>query len=1163
MLDRWLLPLMRKGYRLGLDVDDLLGISSEDESQRLGDKLQRAWEQEMDRVGLRQYKKVNGTADNGKAQGPGRDSATSTRKPSLFRAVARVFWKRYLIAGFLSFCDEGIIKIGQAMSLMYLVRYFNGEYGEKSWIGWACCSGIVFGNVLYIVARHTSFFSTQILSMRLRISCCSVVYRKALRLSHTALGQTTIGQMVNLLSNDVNRFDVALVLSHYVWVGPAQLIIATIFLYLEFDYYCLYGIGLLILFVPVQGLMGKAYSRLRLQIAKRTDERVRLMSEILDAMRVVKMYGWEKPFSDMVNQARKKEIDVVRRVAFLRGINMGLFFTSSKVILFVTFLAYISDDRALLAEKVFLAVALFNSLRISMTLFFPYAVQAIAECLASLKRIQSSLIQALLGELPLESGELKVTGNVGYTGQQPWVFAGSIRQNITFGKPFDEKLFRRVVHACALQKDLALLPFKEKTLVGDRGLTLSGGQKARVSLARALYQEADVYFLDDPLSAVDAHVGKHLFDNCIMGFLKNKPRVLVTHQLQFLRVAHRIIVLNNGIVEADGTYESLKNSGMDFAKLLARDEPPTSEASRTPEHHGQLTPVGRARTLSTGSVTSIASSLGGMEEVTGLNNQNSPMQASEITAMGKVRWKVYWDYIVTGTGTLGFVFLLFMNLLTQAAFSGSDYWLSLWTNGEQCEAKNGTTEAGCDTYYPGRWLALYVYMGLVGVLFVSSLLRTIAFFFACLRSSVRLHHRMFRAVIRTSIKFFDDNPIGRVLNRFSKDCGTLDELLPLIANDVTGIFLNVIGVVVLIGTVNPWILLPAVLAFVIFIFIRNFYLASARSIKRLEGTTRSPVFSHLSASLNGLTTIRIAHAQDTFIRDFDNHQDLHTTAWFLFVASTRWFGIYVDILVMLFNASVTYSFMAFADSMSSDVALAISSALTLAGGFQWGARQSAELENHMTSVERILEYSKLQPEPPLESPPEKRPPKDWPSKGEVVFDNVSLLYDADATPVLKNLSFKINPKDKVGIVGRTGAGKSSLIAALFRLTEPLGRIILDDVDTKTLGLHDVRRRLSIIPQDPGSMRKNLDPFGEYDDNLLWGALEQVELKDAVKDLPGGLDATMSEGGGNFSVGQRQLVCLARALLRRNKVLVLDEATANVDPKLVHQISRHCIVVLHV
>ncbi|RWS23154.1 ABC transporter-like protein 16, partial [Leptotrombidium deliense] len=450
----------------------------------------------------------------------------------------------------------------------------------------------------------------------------------------------------------------------------------------------------------------------------------------------------------------------------------------------------------------------------------------------------------------------------------------------------------------------------------------------------------------------------------------------------------------------------------------------------------------------------------------------------------------------------------------------------------------------------------------VAVLFVLSLMRAILFFLMCMRASVKLHDRLFRSVVRAPIAFFDNNPIGIILNRCSRDMGIIDDLLPPTAFDAFGILSNDLGITILIAYIDYWILLPTLLLVVIFYYVRKLYVNTAKDIKRLEGITRSPLFSHLSTSLNGLATIRAFNSQVRFEKKFDSIQDCHTSAWFLYIASSRWFIIMLDWICVCYITAITTSMILNMHSLNgSFIALAITSALMFSGGFQWGIRQLTEMETQMTSVERVDEYSSLPSEGELENTKSLKAANLWPEKGEIIFDNVCLKYGEHE--VLKSLTFKISAKEKIGIVGRTGAGKSSIIAALFRLTESEGLIIIDGIDIKTIGLHDLRSKIAIIPQDPvlfsGTVRKNLDPFNEKSDDKLWNALIQVQLEKVISELPKGLETITSNDGCNFSVGQRQLICLARAILRENRILILDEATANVDPRtdsLIQETIRH-------
>ena len=643
-------------------------------------------------------------------------------------------------------------------------------------------------------------------------------------------------------------------------------------------------------------------------------------------------------------------------------------------------------------------------------------------------------------------------------------------------------------------------------------------------------------------------MAKHIFEKCIRGYLKDKVVILVTHQLQFIKNAHQILLLNDGKTQAHGNYQQLVNSGIDFIKLSGEDKPDNQ----------QNKPVAKSGSFSEKSVArkdSLASSTGGDEDEPAAFAGEAPQRQQEMSVIGSVKGAIYWLYIRAGAGIFLLPLLITSNLTTQLLFNGSDYYLSLWTESERNKF-GGINVAYTKTFVDDldRQTNIIIYSCLIGGLFLFSLVRTTAFYIICMRASVTLHNRLFESVIRAPISFFDNNPIGVLLNRCSRDMGIIDEMLPPTAFDALEIFVNLIGILIMNSIIDYFIVLPTFILIFIFYWLRKFYIRTARNVKRLEGITKSPVFSHLANSLYGLATLRAFGAQKAFEKKFDHFQDEHTASFFLFIAATRWFGIYLDWLCVIYTIAVTVT-LSFTGKTkpSSDLGLAISLSIMLTGMFQWGVRQSAEVESQMTSVERINQYSHLPSETNLESTSDnKRPPKDWPQNGAIIFEDVSMQYHKDDPPVLKNLNFKVKPKEKVGIVGRTGAGKSSMIAALFRMSEPTGKIIIDGIDTKNIALSDLRKKISIIPQDPvlftGPVRRNIDPFNEHTDERLWEVLEEVQLKDAVKDLGGGIDADLSEGGSNFSVGQRQMICLARAILKQNRILVLDEATANVDPK---------------
>uniref|UniRef100_A0A3B4FVI5 ATP binding cassette subfamily C member 4 n=1 Tax=Pundamilia nyererei TaxID=303518 RepID=A0A3B4FVI5_9CICH len=1071
----WLNPLFRIGHRRKLQEDDMYKVLPEDASDRLGEELQRSyWNQEI------------------------QQAANDLRPPKLTKALIECYWKSYLLIG-------------------------------------------------------------------------SYIFIEALCLNSSALAKTTTGQIVNLLSNDVNKFDEVTLYLHFLWIGPLQAVSVIILLLYAIGPSCLAGMAVFFFMMPVQTMFGRLFSRLRAETAVLTDERIRTMSEVISGIRVIKMYGWEKPFGALVDEVRRMEISKIMKSSYLRGLNMASFFAASKVIIFVTICVYVLTGNKLSASRVFMAVSLYGAVRLTITLFFPCAIEKVSESLISIERIKqfllldevapqhlglpvaekkdcmvkiqdlicywnktletptlqnvsfavrseqllavigpvgagkSSLLSAILGELSQESGVIKVKGELTYTSQQPWILPGTIRSNILFGKELNLKKYDRVLRACALKRDMDLLPGGDLAIVGDRGANLSGGQKARVSLARCAgqqYRKMPPYLSSVPGCRYLFFFMLFLLCRCICGLLRKKPRILVTHQLQYLKAADQIVVLKEGQMVARGTYSELQGSGLDFTSLLKEDKDQDEQRQNT-------TPLSGPKKLTFPAYRSLQPALKCLQPT-----------KEESRFEGNVGLHMYVKYFMAGANFLVLLVLILLNALAHVNYS--------------------------------VLMLVFVFLsGLTATSVVFGFVRSLIFFNVLVSSAQTLHNNMFNAILRTPIRFFDINPIGRILNRFSKDIGYLDSLLPWTFVDFIQVFLQVIGVIAVAAVIIPWILIPVVPLLVVFLFLRCYFLQTSRDIKRLESTTRSPVFSHLSSSLQGLSTIRAFKVQQRFQQMFDEYQDLHSEAWFLFLTTSRWFAVRLDGICSVFVTITAFGCLYLRDGLEPGaVGLALSYAVTLTGMFQWGVRQSAEIENMMTSVERVVEYAELESEASWET--DKQPPSDWPKAGCITFDRVNFSYSASEPLVLKNLSLVFKSREKVGIVGRTGAGKSSLISALFRLAEPEGRITIDGFLTSEIGLHTLRQKMSIIPQDPvlftGTMRKNLDPFKQHTDEDLWNALQEVQMKAMVDELPSKLETVLTESGSNFSVGQRQLVCLARAILRKTRILIIDEATANVDPR---------------
>ncbi|ENN78464.1 hypothetical protein YQE_05102, partial [Dendroctonus ponderosae] len=1177
----WTFPLFKKGLKRDLLEEDLYPSLASHDSSYLGDKLQLQWQKQM---------------------------SNKTKNPSLWRALVGVFGKQMFLLGLAYLAIEVLVRLTTPLFLAQLLKYYEPDSSMSKTEAYYYATGIVACTFLSAAFQHTYMLHNFHLGMKIRVATSALIYRKALRLSKSALAETTVGQMVNLISNDVGRFEMATVHLHNIWLAPLETLIVLILMYFFVGPTGMIGILFLLAFVPYQMYMGKKTSIYRLATAIKTDERIRLMNEIISGIQVIKMYTWEKPFAKLVEISRKKEMEQIKKISVIRAIltSFSLFVNSTAI--YSCILAYALTGNVLNAQYVYILQSFYGILRFNLTVFFPQGITQFAEANISVNRIRqfltyqevdfdssaplgrpnenshsvgifmknacirwvksspennlenlnvqvgpgelavvigpvgsgkTTLLHGVLQELVVQSGTISVKGRTSYASQEPWLFVGSVRQNILFGQPFASQRYHEVVKVCQLQRDFSLFPYGDQTIVGERGVSLSGGQRARINLARAVYKEADIYLLDDPLSAVDAHVGKQLFEECIIGYLKNKCVILVTHQLQYLKNVQKIYLLGDNRIEQAGTYAEIQQSGKEFTKLLNELKDIIDDEEEVEEDvEDDVKPL-RRRRMSTKEVVP--------------KDDKLPALERESRGEGTVSWKVYTSYFTSGGHWCKILTLFITFVAAQFLASSVDYFLTVWVNMNQI--KNSPSHV--ETAFQSFWLTtmtdhvvLIAYTVLIGLVIVLTVGRSLAFYRFCNKASVRLHNSMFFKIVHATMRFFNTNTSGRILNRFSKDMNLVDEVLPLTLLDTLQISLNVIAITVLVATVNPWMLLPTVVILGIFYGLRVVFLATSRDVKRLEAITRSPVYSHLTASLQGLTTIRAFGAQAILNNEFDHYQNAHSSAYFMFLAANRSFGFWLDMYCVIFVALVTFSFLFLdTESFSGNVGLAITQSVSLTGMFQWGMRQWSELENSMTCVERIKEYADVVPE---QNPDSKDPPVYWPTNGGVRFEKLSLKYSPREAFVLKNLTFEVKRAEKVGIVGRTGAGKSSIIIALFRLAINEGRIIIDGLDTAKVSFRRLRSSISIIPQEPvlfsGTLRKNLDPFDEFSDQCIWGALEEVELKAAVSSLPQGLESRMSEGGSNFSVGQRQLLCLARAIVRKNKILVLDEATANVDPQ---------------
>lgn len=773
---------------------------------------------------------------------------------------------------------------------------------------------------------------------------------------------------------------------------------------------------------------------------------------------------------------------------------------------------------------------------------------------------KTSLLSAIIGDMTRREGEVVLSGSVSYAPQNPWILSASVRDNILFSHEYDETFYNLVVEACALGQDLAVLPQGDLTEVGEKGITLSGGQRARIGLARAVYARADLVLLDDCLAAVDSHVARHVFDNVIgpSGLLATKARVLVTNSIAFIRQFDKLVLLRRGIILETGSYETLMaNLEGEVSKLVRGHRSSSSSGASTPYMtSGSLTPRNdEAFAVVDGSTeaeyaTAISeklrhrASFAKARIATPVTSQKLPSSglSKEHLEQGRIKVDVYKRYIVAASKA-GFFFFLLTTILQQAASVFAN--LTLRSLGEH------NREMGNNS---GMLKYLIIY-GLFS--FSSTILggvSAILMWVLCgLRSARRLHDGMLDSLMRAPLSFFELTPTGRILNLFSRDTYVVDQILARVIQNLCRTLAVCLSIVVVIGSSFPPFLVSVIPLGWFYIRVMQYYLATSRELKRLDAVSRSPIFAWFSESLAGLSTIRAFNQQSTFVSANQRRIDRNQICYLPSISVNRWLAVRLEIVGAMIIFIVALLAMTALITTGVDaglVGLVLSYALNTTSSLNWVVRSGSEVEQNIVSVERILHQTEVEHEAPQEIP-ETKPSDLWPYKGEIEFRGYSTRYRPELALVLRDISMTIKPREKIGVCGRTGAGKSSLLLALFRIIEPVeGTIFIDSVDITKIGLHDLRSAISIVPQSPdlfeGSLRENIDPVGLHADADIWVALSQAHLKEYVESLPEGLDAPVREGGSSLSSGQRQLLCFARALLRKSRILVLDEATSAVD-----------------
>lgn len=814
---------------------------------------------------------------------------------------------------------------------------------------------------------------------------------------------------------------------------------------------------------------------------------------------------------------------------------------------------------------------------------------------------KSSLLSAIIGEMYRSKGEVRTRGLLAYVPQHAWILNCSLRENILFGKPFEPERYNRVLFACGLEPDIAILPAGDLTEIGERGVNLSGGQKQRVSLARAAYSDVDIYLLDDPLSAVDAHVDRHLWRHLIGpdGLLKDKTRILATHGIHHLKNVDRVLMIKDGRVAECGTFAGLMSERRMLYALMKE----YAIENRRNSEGGPGLPVAEHPTSSENEAVTQAqseprceddqsntTSLDSMDLEVNSSGQSTPkgpgtdvsqvkttlngkLIEEEKIKEGHVGFGVALTYLKAVSYKYAILVALFL-ILAQVAVVGINLWLKYWINQSEEAEEKGTQP-------PSLRLFLSVFAALTAVYVSACIIEIyIGFVFGVIRASYTLHRDLISRILRLPSLFFDTTPLGRIINRISSDMEVIDNSIAWSFDDVVMLTVALVSTMIIVSVTTPMFLSVLPVLSILVLVIQQYYLHASQAIKRIFHVSKSPLYQHFNESLGGVSTIRAMQLQDRFIIENGIFVDAHTNYHLALLYCIRWVEVRLQCLSAIIALFVSVAFVYNRSGIDPSTAgLAMSFVLTITQDMNYLVVSYCELQNRLIPVERVREYVDLPTEAPERLPMSDTTKEKWPPKeGRITFDHYSTRYREGLDLVLKNISFEVQPGESVGIVGRTGAGKSSLTLALFRMIEAAnshwnnkdsshpgsgisdsdyangsesgGKIEIDGVDISTLGLVDLRQALAIIPQDPilfaGSVRDNLDPFQEHSDHALWQALERAHLKEHIQSVPGGLSYEVAQHGENFSVGQRSLICLARALLRKTKILVLDEATSAVD-----------------
>ncbi|XP_027351866.1 ABC transporter C family member 14-like [Abrus precatorius] len=1177
----WMNPLLSKGYKSPLKLDDVPTLPPGFRAEKMSEIFQGNW-----------------------------PKPEENSKHPVGLALFRCFWKHIVFTGLLASMKLAVMYVGPTL-IQSFVDYTSMKNSTPS-EGVYLIAILFLAKSVEVLSVHQFNFHSQKLGMLIRSSIITSVYKKALRLSSSSRQAHGTGQIVNHMAVDAQQLSDLMMQFHPIWMMPLQVGAA-----LALIYSCvglsvlaaLLGTTVVFLFTLFRT---KKTNTFQFRIMKSRDLRMKATNELLNNMRVIKFQAWEEYFGNKIAEFRKAEHGWIGKFLYYFAINMGILSTAPLTITVLTFGSATLMGIRLNPGTVFTITSVIKILQEPVRTF-PQALMLISQALISLGRLdefmmskemddnavkredscngdialeikdgkfswddkdgnvalsvdelvlkkgdhaaivgtvgsgKSSLLASVLGEMFKISGKVRVCGKIAYVAQTSWIQNATIQDNILFGLPMNREKYREVIKACCLEKDLEMMDYGDQTEIGERGINLSGGQKQRVQLARAVYHDCDIYLLDDVFSAVDAQTGSYIFKECIMGALKNKTILLVTHQVDFLHNVDSIMVMRDGRIVQNGKYDELLKAGLDFGALVAAHES-SIDIAETSDEVG----VSSAQSPKLARIPSKEKESNGemqAQDESKSDKTKANLIEEEERETGRVNLQVYKHYFTEAFGWWGVALMLGMSLTWIISFLIGDYWLAIGT----------AEDSGVS---PPTFIIVYAVIAVVVCIVV--MCRSLLFTYWGLKTSQSFFTGMLQSILHAPMSFFDTTPSGRILSRVSTDILWLDISIPMLTNFVMVAYFSLISIL-FVTCQTAWetvfLLIPL---FWLNNFYRKYFLASSRELTRLDSITKAPVIHHFSETLAGVMTIRGFRKQSAFSQENIDRVNASLRMDFHNNGANEWLGFRLDYMGVIFLCISTI-FMIFLPSAivkPEYVGLSLSYGLALSSLLSFTISMTCSVENKMVSVERIKQFTNLTPEAPWKIA-DRTPPENWPSQGSIELNNLQVRYRPNTPLILKGISLNIEGGEKIGVVGRTGSGKSTLIQVLFRLIEPsAGKIIVDGINICTVGLHDLRSRLGIIPQEPvlfqGTVRSNIDPLGLYSEEEIWKSLERCQLKEVVASKPEKLEASVVDGGDNWSVGQRQLLCLGRIMLKRSKILFMDEATASVDSQtdaLIQKIIR--------